>query len=155
MRSVQPNIQMTEFETLTDLLRRRHSCRAFLPDPVPDSLVEQIVASAGRTPSWCNAQPWHATVTRPAETNRLRTALCAHVRSTTENPDLAFPERYSGVHQDRRRACGWALYEAVGVAKGDREASAKQMYENFRFFGAPHLALITTEAELGTYGAVD
>ena len=36
-----------------------------------------------------------------------------------------------------------------------RVTSTEQMLENFRFFGAPHLALITTEAELGTYGAVD
>ena len=146
---------MTEIETLTDLLKRRHSCRAFLPDPVPDDLVERIVASAGRSPSWCNAQPWHAIVTKPNETDRLRSALYAHVQSTSGTPDLEFPQRYSGVHQDRRRACGWALYDAVGIAKGDRQASTEQMLENFRFFGAPHLALITTEAELGTYGAVD
>lgn len=147
---------MTESETLSDLLKRRHSCRAFLPDPVPDELVERIVTIAGKAPSWCNAQPWEAVVTRPAETDRLRIALCEHVQSLpTTAPDIAFPERYSGIHQERRRVCGWELYEAVGIEKGDREASARQMFENFRFFGAPHVALITTEAELGAYGAID
>ena len=29
------------------------------------------------------------------------------------------------------------------------------MLENFRFFGAPHTAIITTDRALGTYGAVD
>ncbi|WP_370232480.1 hypothetical protein [Cognatishimia sp.] len=29
------------------------------------------------------------------------------------------------------------------------------MIENFRFFGGPHVAIITTEAELGPYGAMD
>jgi nitroreductase len=29
------------------------------------------------------------------------------------------------------------------------------MLENFRFFGAPHVALITTDEALGIYGAVD
>ena len=29
------------------------------------------------------------------------------------------------------------------------------MMENFRFFGAPHIAIVTTEAELGPYGAMD
>ena len=29
------------------------------------------------------------------------------------------------------------------------------MMENFRFFGAPHMALITTEADLGAYGLLD
>ena len=38
---------------------------------------------------------------------------------------------------------------------GDREASARQAQLNFGFFGAPHVALITTEAVLGTYGVLD
>ncbi|MFZ0140221.1 MAG: hypothetical protein WAL70_03985 [Aeromicrobium sp.] len=53
------------------------------------------------------------------------------------------------------RESGWQLYDAVGVAKGDREASALQMLRNFEFFGAPHAAIITTDAELVVYGAID
>jgi nitroreductase len=29
------------------------------------------------------------------------------------------------------------------------------MMENFRFFGAPHIALVKTEADLGPYGLLD
>jgi nitroreductase len=29
------------------------------------------------------------------------------------------------------------------------------MLENFRFFGAPHVAIVTTDEALGVYGAVD
>ncbi|MBZ4231695.1 nitroreductase family protein, partial [Mycobacterium tuberculosis] len=35
------------------------------------------------------------------------------------------------------------------------EARLTQMLENYRFFGAPHVAVITSDAGLGTYGAVD
>jgi len=146
---------MTEFETLDALLKRRHSCRAFLPDPVADAAINQIVSTAGRVPSWCNAQPWQVVVTRAAETDRLRDALFAEAAKGTHQPDIAFPERYSGIYKERRSTCGWALYDAVGVTKGDRDASARQMMQNFRLFGAPHLALITTEAELGPYGVLD
>ena len=34
-------------------------------------------------------------------------------------------------------------------------ALAKQTLENFRLFGAPHVAIITSEPGLGVYGAVD
>ncbi len=146
---------MTESESLSNLLANRHSCRAFLPTPVPDHLVERIVTIAGKAPSWCNAQPWQVIVTRPGETDRLRDSLYAHAQSAAVTPDIGFPERYSGVHQERRRICGWALYEALGIERGNREASARQMLENFRFFGAPHFALVTTESELGAYGAID
>jgi proline dehydrogenase len=40
------------------------------------------------------------------------------------------------------------------VVRGDREASGRQARENFRLFGAPHVAIVTTDAALGTYGAV-
>ena len=31
----------------------------------------------------------------------------------------------------------------------------RQALENFRMFGAPHLALVTTDEALGAYGAID
>ena len=65
------------------------------------------------------------------------------------------PVEYAGVYRDRRRDCGWSLYEAVGVGKGDREGSARQALENFRLFGAPHLAIVTVPEALGTHGVMD
>jgi nitroreductase len=138
------------------LLERRHSCRAFLDTPIDRSVIVEIVASAQKVPSWCNAQPWQLIVTSGPETDRLRAHL--HARSGQHpppQPDFAFPETYEGVYDRRRKACGWALYEAVGVARGDRAASARQVRENFRFFGAPHVAIVTTPRAMGTYGAVD
>jgi nitroreductase len=141
--------------TLSDLLRARHSCRAYKPDPVARKTVEAIIADAQRVPSWCNAQPWQVIVTAPAQTDALRAGLMHHAFKGGHSPDIPFPERYEGAYRDRRRTCGWQLYEAVGVEKGDRAASSRQMMENFRFFGAPHVALITTEAALGPYSLVD
>lgn len=142
--------------TLDTLLAERWSCRAFLPDPLPQALVEEIVAAAGRTPSWCNTQPWRLYVTDGAATDRVRTALVEAVMADqSETPDLAFPPGYEGEFRERRRACGWALYDAVGVERGDRMASALQALKNFELFGAPHLAVLTTPRSLGTYGAVD
>jgi len=34
-------------------------------------------------------------------------------------------------------------------------AYARQALENFNFFGAPHVAVVTTDKALGVYGAVD
>ncbi len=140
---------------LNKLLNERYSCRAFRSDQVPKAEIESIITSATRVPSWCNAQPWQVVVTRDAETDAFRAAMQHEAATGTPEPDLPFPTSYSGVYQDRRRACGWALYEAVGVEKGDRAASAKQMMENFALFGAPHCAIVSSPAELGAYGAMD
>jgi nitroreductase len=41
------------------------------------------------------------------------------------------------------------------VARGDMEAAGQQRLENFRFLGAPHVALVPADRMLGTYCAVD
>lgn len=142
-------------DDLDALFAKRHSCRAYKPDAVPDATVEAITATARRSPSWCNAQPWQLIVTRAKETDTFREALMAEVTSGAPKPDLPFPSGYSGIYQDRRRTCGWQLYEAVGVEKGDRVGSAKQTMKNFELFGAPHVAIVTSPVELGPYGALD
>ena len=149
--------------TLARLVGERHSCRGFLPSAVPRKTIETMLRIAQGTASWCNSQPWQAIVTEGDATDRFRDALYAYATGNRwedqanrpEQPDFAFPARYVGIYKERQRETGWALYESVGVAKGDRVASGRQMLENFRLFGAPHVMLITTEADLGVYGAID
>ena len=142
-------------DALNQLFATRHSCRAFLPTEVPQNTIKDILACAQKVPSWCNAQPWKLTVTSGDETKRLREALMAAALGGGHDPDLPFPTAYEDEYKSRRRDCGWALYEAVGVKKGDRAGSARQMMENFSLFGAPHCAVLSSPAELGGYGAMD
>lgn len=142
-------------EVLEQLLGERHSCRAFRADPVPRPTIERILAMAQRTASWCNAQPWQVCVASEEKTEQLRQALGQHMAEFSPRPDFDWPAEYLGIYQLRRRECGLQLYEAVGVERGDRAAGERQRMENFRFFGAPHVAIVTTDRKLGTYGAID
>lgn len=145
------------FHTLSGLLNTRYSCRAFLPDPLPRATIDQMLATAQRTASWCNAQPWQLTIASGASLAHLRDALQTHIAAATSppTPDLPWPREYRGVYQARRRECGWGLYAALGIDKSDREASARQAAQNFTMFGAPHVAIVTSDEALGVYGAVD
>lgn len=144
------------FDQFNTLLTQRHSCRGFLPQPLPQALIARLVTTANRSASWCNAQPWHVHIVGGAALESLRTAMSARAQSgASAAPELDWPGEYEGIYRDRRRACGWSLYEAVGVGKGDRAGSARQALENFRLFGAPHLALITSPRFLGTHGVMD
>ncbi|MDB5828961.1 MAG: nitroreductase [Variovorax sp.] len=145
---------------LRQLLHARHSCRAFLPAPVPEATLDAILTLAQRTASWCNTQPWQVVVTRGDATHRFREALQAEMARPEDAvadviPDFPYPLRYEGRYLERRRESGFQLYEAVGVARGDRAAGAAQAAENFGFFGAPHVAILTTSDDLGVYGAID
>ena len=143
------------FETLDGLLAGRFSCRAFDPTPVPRPTIRKILDAAQRTASWCNAQPWTLYLASGPRLERLRLAMFDLAPAAPAQPDLAWPSEYRGVYQERRRECGWGLYESLGIAKGDRAASAAQAAENFRMFGAPHVAVVTSDDALGTYGAID
>lgn len=138
--------------TVAQALADRWSCRSYLPEPVQRGTIEQIVEAAQHTPSWCNTQPWQVAIFSGEAIDDLRSAVAADTRLT---PDIAFPPGYEGVYAERRRAVGLQLYEAVGVALGDREASALQMLRNFDFFDAPHVAIVSVAASLGPYGYVD
>lgn len=150
-------------EALARLVRERHSCRGFLPTQVPRATIDTMLGIAQGAASWCNSQPWQVIVTEGAATDDFRDKLYAYAASRNwadqvnrpEQPDFAFPTRYVGVYKDRQRATGWALYRAVGIEQGDREASGRQVLENFRLFGAPHVLIITSEEDLGAYGAID
>lgn len=146
---------MSDFDTFHAILKTRHSCRGFKPDQVPRADIEAVLGAAQRVPSWCNAQPWQVSITSGAETDALRDGLMEAVTHGRPAPDLPFPEGYSGEHRERRRACGWQLYDAMGVEKGDRAGSAREMMKNYTFFGAPHVAMVTSGRELGAYGALD
>lgn len=144
------------YDALLETLRNRYSCRAFLPDPVPEADLRAIIDAARHVPSWCNAQPWQVSLTRGPATERLRGLLSdAAGTGQAPHPDLAWPTKYTGAYADRRRTCGFQLYDAVGVEKSDRKARMQQMLENYAFFGAPHVAIVHSPAELGSYGAMD
>lgn len=132
------------------------TCRAYLQEQVPEEVIRSIVDLARGTASWCNTQPWDLVITSGDSTDRFRDALMAQVRQHPGlDSDFPFPDEYRGVYLDRRRQSGLQLYEALGIGRGDKERRESQSLENFRLFGAPHVAIVTVPEELGTYGAVD
>lgn len=144
-----------DHQRLDRLLAQRSSCRAFLPTPVPEATIRKVLKTAQRTASWCNAQPWRVVVTSGDATDRFRRAYAEAALATPANPDFAFPAEYLGVYLERRRECGLQLYSSLGIGRGDRDAARSQAMRNYEFFGAPHVAMITCEAHLGVYAAVD
>ena len=137
-------------------MRSRYSARRFQPVPVPGPILDRLLELAQQTPSWCNTQPWQLVVTRSEGTERFRQALYAHARSgAPPQPDFAFPAAYVGVYRERRKVCGVQLYQALSIGREDKAAAAEQSLENFRFFGAPHVAIVTTDELLGSYGMLD
>lgn len=151
-----PTATTSDAETLRRIAADRFTCRAYLPDAVPDETIRGIVDIARRTASWTNVQPWHLTIASKPTTEKFREALMEEARQSHDvGSDLPFPPGYNGVFGERRRTTGYQLYAALGIERHDHERRSQQAFENFRLFGAPHVALVTSAAELGPYGVVD
>ncbi len=134
--------------SLEALLDARISCRAYEDRQVPREVIEEILRLAQKTPSWCNTQPWQVAITEGEGTERFRAGLGEYVMANAQESDFEFPRAYQGIYKSRRFDCAMALYSSVGIEHGDRAGSAAQTMKNFELFGAPHVAIITTDEAL-------
>lgn len=76
---------LAAFETV---IRGRRSVRRFLPDPVPNEVIERIIDAAGWAPSPHGTQPWRfAVLTRPETKERLADAMGSTWRHNLEMDD--------------------------------------------------------------------
>jgi nitroreductase len=63
--------------------KRRHTIREFSDEPVPQSVIEDCIAAAGRAPSGANHQPWHFVLIGDAAKKRA-------IREAAEAEERAF-----------------------------------------------------------------
>lgn len=140
---------------LAAALEERRSVRAFRPEPIAREELGQLFSMAQRAPSWCNIQPWRVWVTSPPATARVSAALLAAAKASLPAPDVAFPGDYPEPYLTHRRACGFALYDAMGIARGDKARRYDAWLRNYELFDAPHLAVVALDRALGPYGILD
>ena len=77
------------------------------------------------------------------------------VRVALKQITLSFQRGRERDDRERRKTCGPQLYQAVKITRKDEAGKRNQFLENFRLFGAPHLALVIAPAYLGFYAALD
>jgi hypothetical protein len=136
-------------------MEARRSVRAFLSTPVPDATLNAIFERAQRAPSWCNIQPWRVWLATGPKRDELVRELIAVTDTSMPTPDAGFPGDYPEPYATHRRQCGRALYEAMGVARGDGPARRAAWMRNYEAFDAPHVAIIGIDRRFGIYGALD
>lgn len=141
--------------TLQDVAARRRSVRGFLSTPVPDAVLQSVLATAQRAPSWCNIQPWRIVLTRPDATAALGQRLQAAAQLAGDQSEVPFITEYPEPYKQHRRACGLALYQAMAIARDDVAGRADAWLRNFRFFDAPHAMVVSCARALGPYAYVD
>jgi nitroreductase len=136
-------------------LAGRKSVRGFRPEPIERADLERLFAAAQRAPSWCNIQPWRVWITSPPATAGLTAALLAAAQTSTPAPDVRFPVDYPEPYLAHRRACGGALYGAMGIGRDDKARRWDAWLRNYAAFDAPHVAIVARTRALGEYATLD
>jgi nitroreductase len=138
-------------------MRERRSIRAFLDAPVERGTLESVLDAARWAPSGVNAQPWEVAVVTGESKERLTEEfLKARRAGEKERPDYrVYPESWKEPYLSRRKACGLALYKALGIGKEDADRKLKSWELNYAFFGAPAGLLFFLDRDLVQSSWVD
>jgi nitroreductase len=133
-------------------IETRRSVRAYLPDPVPESLIRSILSTASRAASGGNLQPWKVSVLAGEARQAFVDAVAERMKETPfgEGPEYPiYPADLEDPYRTRRSKVAMDMYALVGIERDDSAARAKQMGLNFSFFGAPVGLFISIDRIMG------
>lgn len=138
--------------SVSEAVERRTSVRAFLPEPVPEAVVRDILTRAARSPSGGNLQPWrvHVLAGAPLAAFKALAAERLFGEAPAETPEYdVYPPNLWEPFRTRRFQSGEDLYGTIGVAREDRPARLAQFAKNAGFFGAPVGLIFSLDRRLG------
>jgi nitroreductase len=143
----------TQDETaiVDEAMLSRRSVRAFLPTPVDEQTVREILEVAARAPSGTNMQPWKVYVTQGEVKQRLSDAILnsgIRAEKAAWEEYRYYPDQFFEPYLSRRRAVGFALYGLLGIGRREVERMRAQHDRNFVFFDAPVGMIFTIDRRL-------
>ena len=140
--------------TALDAMHARRSIREYEPEPLPPETIRQIVEAAGRAPSSKNTQPWRLYLVQGDALAALsRDLLAAFDAQQPPRPDYRYsPDPLPEAWLARARAVGFGIFKHKGIGREDADKRRAHDRENFRFFGAPHVFFLGTQASAYSYG---
>jgi len=142
--------------SVSEAIARRRSVRGYLPDELPQTMLEEIFQLAQAAPSNCNIQPWISHVVSGASLKTLGNRMVAASEAgILPDPDFAADRKFTGVYRDRQIDAAVQLYGAMGIERHDRPRRDWAYRRNLEFFGAPHAVFVFMHGEFEEREAVD
>ncbi len=129
----------TNSMSVTEALKNRISTRAYLPKPLTESLVREILDIARWSPSGGNLQPWKViAVSGAAQQAVIQKAKNYPGMFPAEDGDKpVYPANLWEPYRSRRFKIGEDMYALLGIPRENKAARLAQVARNFDFFGAP------------------
>ena len=127
----------------------RRSIRGYKPDPVPESLIKEVLSLAMRSPSSMNTQPWNFTVVTGEVLDLIRKGNTErNLAGIPHSREFRIGSPFTGQHRDRQVGVAKQLFAAMDIAREDTEKRQDWALRGFRQFDAPVCIIITYDAVL-------
>lgn len=148
--------------SFSDTVRARRSIRQFIPTPLSDQTIKEVLEEAQLAPSNCNTQIWSVHVVSGETLKLLSERMLKAHYSGQESSDFSFDlSAFKGRYGERNSELGKHYYDLLSVKRDDKEGRARAVAKNYEFFNAPHVAFlfmpavgdsVRTAGDLGLYG---
>lgn len=136
-------------QSYDEVVLGRRSIRGYLDKPIPQALIEDILALAMRSPSSMNTQPWHFHVITGEPLDRIRNGNTERILAgEPDSREFRRGEPFGGVHRERQVEVAKQLFGAMGIARDDAPARQDWVLRGFRQFDAPVCVIVTYDRDL-------
>ena len=162
-------------EEISSFLASRRSTRDFLPTPIPQAILDQVLTDALTAPSWSNTRPFKVAVASGEQRDRLSKDFLERWESVARNSKRGWIGKLTLLvtrkglptsnrlvakpyHADLKPASmrlGAELFGTLGIARDDRAARDAWWGTNYNFYGAPTELFIFIHKSLGIFAASD
>lgn len=137
---------------VSEALKTRITCRAFLDKPVPEETVREILELAKYAPSGGNLQPWHVYVVTGKKLEEFLGIIAEKQKENLFGEGTEYdiyPKGLKEPYKTRRFKCGEDMYASIDVAREDKAGRRAQFSRNFCFFDAPVAMFFAIDRQMG------
>jgi nitroreductase len=130
----------------------RRAVRGFTDQPVPQHVLERVLAAAAWSPSGSNLQPWHIYVVTGEPLVHLKLLAVHRVGAGDpwdEREFEMYPQELQSPYRERRADFARQRYGALGIARTDLEARQRAAIANWDCFGAPVALFCYIDRDMG------
>jgi len=125
---------LTSTTDLHNFLRTRRSVRRFKPDPIPDSVINDILTTATFAPSAHNRQPWRFVVVKDIFTKtRLADAMAVEFKHDLEQDGLSPEKIQAQIKRSKERMTSAPVIIVINLDMSEMDVYADKKRKQAEF----------------------
>lgn len=162
-------------DDFSSFVASRRSTRDFQSTPIPDELIEEIIADGLTSPSWSNTRPFVVAIAKGDVRDRISKDFLGRFEAIKSARGEGFFAKLKAIfrrkglptsnwliirpyHKDlipRSRRVGKEMLAHAGIERDDKKGRDAFWARNYEFFGAPVELFVFTHKSLGKFATSD